>query len=89
MKIWNKIKGFVDKVYTDKKTGNLFLANVIALGAVGLIFCLAWFVMLCVGGIPLWALIFDSAIILFCAWAIFYGIVPMAREAFKLINKDK
>lgn len=89
MRLWKKIEEFVEQTYTDKKTGNLFLAAVLALGAVGVIFCLAWFAVMCMNGIPLWALIFDGAIILFCAWAIIWGIIPMAKEAFGWMNKEE
>ena len=86
-KIWNEIERFVIKTQTDRKTGELFLAAVLALAAVGIIFCLGWFACLVMEGIPLWALIFDVAIILFCAWAIIWGVIPMAKEAFGWIEK--
>ena len=85
-KIWNEIERFVIKTQTDRKTGELFLASVLALGAVGIIFCLGWFACLVMKGIPLWALIFDVAVILFCAWAII-KLIPMAKEAFRWIEK--
>ena len=86
-KIWNEIERFVVKTQTDRKTGELFLTSVLALGTVGIVFCLGWFACLIMKGIPLWALIFDVAIILFCAWAIIWGVVPMAKEAFGYLEK--
>ena len=87
MKIWNKIKEFVNKSYTDWKTGELFLGLVLILGGIGAFFCLIWFVLLCMKGIPLWCLIFDIAIIAFCAWAVIKCVIPMAKEAFKDLSK--
>ena len=88
MILWNKIKEFVEKTYTDKDTGNIFLSTILIFGAFGFILCLIWFGMMCAKGIPLWTLIFDIAIILFCAWAIIWGIIPMAKDAFKSINEN-
>ena len=85
--IWNKIKEFVDKTQTDRETGEKFLGGVLALGVVGVISCLIWFALLCMQGIPLGYLIFDIAIILFCAWAIIWGVIPMAKDAFKQMEK--
>ena len=88
MILWNKIKEFVGKTCTSKDTGNMFLSTILIFGAFGFILCLVWFGLLCVRGIPLWALIFDIAILLFCTWAIIWGIIPMAKDAFKSINKN-
>lgn len=85
--IWNKIKEFVDKTYTDRETGEKFLGGVLILGGIGVFFCLIWFALLCKQGIPLGYLIFDIAIILFCAWAIIWGIVPMVKDAFKHLGE--
>jgi hypothetical protein len=38
-------------------------------------------------GISLGWLIFDIAIIAFCAWAIVKGVIPMAKEAFGFLEK--
>lgn len=93
MFIWNKIKEFVNKTHTDRETGEKFIGGVLALGAVGIFFCIMWFIGLCMQGIPLGYLIFDIAIILFCAWAIIRAVIPMSKEAFRqlreLDNKDK
>jgi len=72
---------------TDRNTGKLFLSVVFALGAVGVLFCLVWFALLCMKGIPLWCLIFDVAIIIFCIWAVVKGVIPMAKEAFDFLEK--
>ena len=85
--IWNKIKEFVDKTHTDRETGEKFLSGVLALGAVGVFFCILWFIGLCIEGIPLGYLIFDVAIIIFCAWAIIKCIIPTSKEAFKHLEK--
>lgn len=93
MFIWDKIKEFVNKTHTDRETGEKFLGGVLALGAVGVFFCIMWFIGLCMQGIPLGYLIFDIAIILFCAWAIIRAVIPMSNDAFRqlreLDNKDK
>ena len=93
MFIWNKIKEFVNKTHTDRETGEKFIGGVLALGAVGVFFCIMWFIGLCMQGIPLGYLIFDIAIILFCAWAIIRAVIPMSNDAFRqlreLDNKDK
>jgi len=86
-KIWNEIERFVIKTQTDRKTGELFLAAVLALGAVGFIFCLGWFACLIMEGMPVGWLIFDAAVIIFCLWAIIWGVVPMAKETFGWIEK--
>lgn len=86
-KAWDKVFRFVEKAYTDRNTGELFLSVVLALGAVGVFFCLVWFVLLCMKGIPLWCLIFDIAIIIFCIWAVVKGVIPMAKEAFGFLEK--
>ena len=86
-KLWNKVCQFVEKTYTDRKTGELFLSVVIGLGVTGIFFCLAWFALLCMKGIPLWCLILDIAVIIFCVWAIVKGVIPMAKEAFGLLEK--
>jgi len=89
MKIWKKIEQIVDKINTDPETGRTFLINVLTLGGIGILFCLVWFGLMVATGMPLWALIFDSAIILFCVWAIVKGVVPMSKEAFKQIDEKE
>jgi cobalamin biosynthesis protein CobD/CbiB len=86
--IWGKISEFVEKTYTDRKTGENFLGFVFILGGIGVFFCIMWFIGLCMQGIPLGYLIFDIAIILFCAWAIIWCIVPMAKDAFKQLEES-
>ena len=87
MGIFKKIENFVNKTYTDKKTGEGFLTLVLALGIVGALFCLVRFALLLMRGMPLWVLIFDITIILFCAWAIIKGVIPMAKDAFNHLDK--
>lgn len=86
-KIWKKVEDFVVKTQTDRKTGELFLAVILGLGATGIIFCLAWFACLVMAGMPLGWIIFDIAIIVFCAWAVIKGVIPMAKEAFNGLEK--
>lgn len=86
-KLRNKVCQFVEKTHTERKTWELFLSVVFALGAVGVLFCLVWFALLCMKGISLGWLIFDIAIIAFCAWAIVKGVIPMAKEAFGFLEK--
>lgn len=83
----NALKKFLNKTYTDRKTGEIFITSVLALGAVGLIFCLVWFALLCAKGIPLGILIFDIAIIAFCVWAIVAAIIPGAKQIYKDYEK--
>jgi hypothetical protein len=87
MEIWNKIKQIVDKINTNPKTGSTFLGCVLLLGAFGIGCCLAWFILMILAGmVPLWALIFDGAIIAFCCWAIVYAVIPWSKKAFKMMN---
>ena len=89
-KIWTKIDNFVVKTYTDRKTGELFLSVICGLGATGVFFWLAAFILQCIQGLPLWCIILDIALIIFCIWAVVKGIIPMAKEAFELLeNSDK
>lgn len=87
MGLWNKIEQFVEKTYTDRKTGEAFLSVVLALGAVGVFFCLLWFALLVKQGLPLWCIIFDVAIIIFCGWAVVKMIIPWTKEAFEHLEK--
>ena len=87
MKFWNKIKDFVDKTYTDRETGENFITFVLALGGVGVFLCLVWFVLLCMQGIPLGFLIFDVAIVGFCAWAVIKAVIPGAKQIYKHLGE--
>lgn len=86
-KIWSKVDGFTKKTQTDRKTGELFLASVLALAVVGIIFCLGWLVCLIMEGMSIGWLIFDVAVVIFCAWAIIWGVIPMAKETFSDLEK--
>jgi hypothetical protein len=87
MSLRKKIEQFVEKTYTDRKTGETFLSAVLALGAVGVFFCLLWFALLVKKGLPLWCIIFDVAIIAFCGWAVVKMIIPWTKEAFEHLEK--
>ena len=87
MIIWNKIKNFVDKTYTDRETGKKFITFVLSLGTIGILLCLIWFALLCKEGLPLWCIIFDIAIIAFCAWAIIKAIIPGAKQVYKHLGE--
>lgn len=89
MKLWRKIEQIVDKINTEPEAGRNFLTGVLMLGGIGVFFCLVWFGLMVAAGMPLWALIFDSAIILFCVWAIVKGVIPMSKEAFKQIDEKE
>jgi hypothetical protein len=87
MELLNKIKWYVDKTYTDRETGEKFISFVLTLGAVGIIFCIIWFILLCMKGMPVGFIIFDIAIIAFCAWAIIKAIIPNAKKIYKHLEK--
>ena len=87
MGLWNKIERFVEKTYTDRKTGETFLTVILSLGAVGIFMCLLWFGMLVKQGLPLWCIIFDVAIIIFCGWAVVKMVIPWTKEAFEHLEK--
>ena len=83
------IKNIVNKINTQPDAGWIFLTTVLGVGAFGVLFCLVWFIDLVSKGMPIGWLIFNIAIVVFCVWAIFCGIIPMAKEAYKDIrNKD-
>jgi cadmium resistance protein CadD (predicted permease) len=83
------MKNRLEKVYTDKKVCKTFLASVFAVGGVGILTCLGWFVSLCVKGIPVGWIIFDVAIIIFCLWALVMVVVPMTREIFESFDREE
>ena len=87
MSLWNQIEQFVEKTYTDRKTGETFLTVILSLGAVGIFMCLLEFGLLVKQGMPLWCIIFDIAIILFCGWAVVKMIIPWTKEAFEHLEK--
>ena len=89
MILWNKIKEFVDRTYTDADTGRGFLTFVLLLGGFGISLCLIWFILALLSGIPVWAIILDSAVILFCGWVVVKLIIPLAKESFKMINEKE
>ena len=81
------IKRAVDKIHSDKNAGNTFLTAVLGVGAFGILLCLVWFALLVMKGMEWYWIVFDCAVIAFCAWAIIKGIVPMSKIAFDQINK--
>jgi len=100
-KLYNKIlkagkkmdKGLVgrtvDKINTDPEAGWTFLTTVLLLGGFGIVLCLLWFYFLIKQGMSVGWIIFDSAIVIFCVWAIIRGIIPMSKEAYKSINEKR
>ena len=82
-----KIFKYFDKVNHDKKTAKEFLSGVLAVGAAGFILCLIWFGLLIARGIEWYWIAFDSAIVIFCIWAIVKAIVPTTKEIFDELNK--
>lgn len=87
MSLWKKIEEFVEKTYTDRKTGETFLAVILSLGMIGVFMCLLGFGMLVKKGLPLWCILFDIAIFIFCGWAVVKMIIPWTKEAFDHLEK--
>lgn len=87
-KKWNKglIGRTVDKINTDPEAGWVFITTVLILGGVGVVLCLLWFYLLIKQGMPVGWIIFDTAIVIFCAWAIIKGVIPMSRDCYKTIE---
>ena len=90
-KKWDKglIGRTVDRINTDPEAGWTFLTTILILGGVGIVLCLIWFYLLVKQGMPVGWIIFDTAIVIFCAWAIIKGIIPMSRNCYKIIEKKK
>ena len=90
-KKWDKglIGRTVDRINTEPEAGWTFLTTILILGGVGIVLCLIWFYLLVKQGMPVGWIIFDTAIVIFCAWAIIKGIIPMSRNCYKIIEKKK
>lgn len=88
---WNKgrIGKIVNTINTDPEAGWVFLTTVLLVGGLGVGFCLLWFYLMLKQGMPVGWIIFEVVIILFCAWAVIRGIIPMSRTAYKMINKQR
>ena len=86
-KPWGKVVDFVIKTQTDRLTGEIFLTAVLAIAVLGGICCLGWLACMVMEGMPVGWLIFDGAVVAFCAWAVIKGIIPMAKEAFGMLEK--
>ena len=78
----------VDKILTEPEYGWGFLTGVLVLGGFGVICCLLWFYFLIKSGMPWGWIVFDSAIIIFCAWVVIKMIIPMYKEAYKDIDRQ-
>ena len=79
----------VTSILNDPQAGWTFLTLVLLVGGFGVFCCLMWFYLLIQKGMEWYWILFDSAIVLFCLWAVIWGIIPMAREAYKDINKKR
>ena len=79
----------VDKINTDPEAGWMFLTTVLLLGGFGIVLCILWFYFQIKSGLPVGWIIFDTAILIFCGWAIVKGIIPMSKEVFKQIEEKK
>lgn len=86
-KPWGKVEDFVIKTQTDRLTGEIFLTAVLAIAVLGGICCLGWLACMVMEGMPIGWLIFDGAVVAFCALAVIKGIIPMAKEAFGMLEK--
>ena len=84
-------RGFIAKIYDkitkEKNSAWLFITLVLILGGFGVLCCLIWFGMMLKEGMPLWAIIFDLAIICFCCWAVVKAIIPMSKKVYDHIDK--
>lgn len=100
-KIYNKIikigekwgKGrlgrIVDSINNDPEAGWLFITTILLLSVLGVGLCILWFYFMIKEGMPVWAIIFDTAIVIFCGWAIVKGIIPMSKKAYRLIDEKR
>lgn len=88
MKLWKKIKDYISLTYTDKEEGKRFLTFIFILGGIGLLFCIAWFVLLVKEGMPIGCIIFNIALFLFLGWAIVVGIVKPAKKYWSDDERD-
>lgn len=88
---WNKgrLGKVVDTINTDPEAGWVFLTTVLLVGGFGVVLCLLWFYYMVKQGMPIGWILFEVAVILFCAWAVIRGIIPMSRTAYKMINKQR
>ena len=88
---WNKgrLGKVVDTINTDPEVGWVFLTTVLLVGGFGVVLCLLWFYYMVKQGMPIGWILFEVAVILFCAWAVIRGIIPMSRTAYKMINKQR
>lgn len=83
------IKKIVDKINTDSDAGRTFLTTILLIGGFGIMFCLVWFYLMIKEGMPMGWIIFDSAVVIFCGWAIIKGVIPMTKKSFKEMNDKK
>ena len=79
----------IENINGDPECSWVFLTTVLLLGCFGIGLCLVWFYHMIKEGMPTWAIIFDSAIILFCAWAIVRCIIPMSKQAYRDIDEKR
>ena len=88
---WGKgpLGRIVDDINNDPDKSWAFISLVLILGGFGIVLCLLWFYFLIKQGMPVGWIIFDSAIVIFCVWAIIRGIIPMSKEAYKLIDEKR
>ena len=78
----------VDKIMTDPDSGERFLTGVLLLGGFGILCCLLWFYSMLKEGMPLGWIIFDSAVILFCGWAVI-KMIPMAKDCYRMMDEKR
>ena len=79
----------VDAINNDPEKSWAFITLVLLLGGFGVVLCLLWFYFLIKQGMPVGWIIFDSAIVIFCGWAIIWGIILMSKEAYKSIDEKR
>ena len=88
---WGKgpLGRIVDGINNDPDKSWAFLSLILILGGFGIVLCLLWFYFLIKQGMPVGWIIFDSAIVIFCGWAIIKGVIPMSKEASKSIDEKR
>ena len=79
----------VDDINNNPEKSWAFITMVLILGGFGVVLCLLWFYFLIKQGMPVGWIIFDTAIVIFCAWAIIKGVIPMSRDCYKIIEDKK
>lgn len=79
----------VDNINKDPECGWVFLTTILLLGGFGIGLCLVWFYLMLKQGMPVWAIILDSSVVIFCAWVIIKFIVPKSKECYNIFEEKR